>query len=134
MPTLKSASNSVVLDDEWVGIEFKMKGAVMNPKQDMIPCSLILTPNQHVMYPFDVDSLDKNGGALLYFDHDEEDTQESSDILSSLTTTSKRSKTITFKVMLNAATLPALTDHLQFSLFMKDSKGILKNVVSDPIR
>lgn len=106
----------------------------MNPKQDMIPCSLILTPNQQVIYPFDVDILDKKRSVVLCFDYEEEDTQESSDILSHTTAPSKRSKTVTFKVMLNAATLPALTDHLQLSLFMKDAKGVHKNVVSDPIR
>ncbi|GFH52653.1 predicted protein [Chaetoceros tenuissimus] len=135
MPTLKSASDSVVLDEEWIGIEFKLKGAVMNPNQDRIPCSLISLPNQQVIHPFDVDALDKKGGVLLCFDHDEEDTQESSDILSLTTTsTSKRSKTITLQVMLNATTLPTLTNHLQLSLSIQDAKGIQKNVVSDPIR
>lgn len=133
MPTLKSASDSVVLDDEWIGIEFKLKGAVMHPNQDPIPCSLISTPNQQVIYPFDVDALDKKGSILLFFDHEEEDTQESSDILS-LTTASKRSKTITLQVMLNATTLPTLTDQVQLSLSMHDAKGIQKIVVSDPIR
>lgn len=133
MPTLKSASDSVVLDEEWIGIEFKLKGAVMNPNQDRIPCSLVSLPNQQVIHPFDVDALDKKGSVLLCFDHDEEDTQESSDILS-LTSTSKRSKTITLKVMLNAISLPTLTNHVQLSLLMQDTKGVQKNVVSDPIR